>query len=215
MEAFKSHRGIAGILARANVDTDQIIPKQFLKSIERTGFGEALFFDWRYNDDGSDNPDFNLNAPRFKGASILVTHNNFGCGSSREHAVWAVLQYGFRVVIAPRRKSDGEEVNAFADIFRNNGFNNGLLTIELSEDEVLEIIESISRNEGLEITVNLEAGNIVLHTEDEKRYDFKIDETFRQNLLEGKDPIDQTLEFDSEITAFENEKEREIFSPGS
>ena len=120
MDAFTTHRGLLATLDRSNVDTDAIIPKQFLKSIKRTGFGESLFFDWRYQTDGKPNPAFELNAPRFAGATILVTRNNFGCGSSREHAVWAVMQYGFRVVIAPRREVGGAVVPAFADIFRKS-----------------------------------------------------------------------------------------------
>ena len=133
MTPFKTHRGLLATLDRANVDTDQIIPKQFLKLIVRTGFGEHLFQDWRYLPDGTPNPDFELNAPRFRGASILVTRNNFGCGSSREHAVWAIQQDGFRAVIAPR----------FAEIFRNNSHKNGLLTVELAEPEVEEIFQMV------------------------------------------------------------------------
>src|SRR3989338_9815237 len=131
MQSFKSHRGKLATLDRSNVDTDQIIPKQFLKSIKRTGFGESLFFDWRYLPDGKPDPNFELNAPRFKNASILGVRNNFGCGSSREHAVWAIQQYGFHVVVAPRRDQGGVRVPAFADIFRSNCGKNGLLTIEL------------------------------------------------------------------------------------
>jgi 3-isopropylmalate/(R)-2-methylmalate dehydratase small subunit len=144
MDPFVSHRGIIATLDRSNVDTDAIIPKQFLKSIKRTGFGPSLFFDWRYLPDGKDNPAFELNAPRFKGASILVARNNFGCGSSREHAVWAVAQYGFRAVVAPRREVGGEIVPGFADIFRNNCVKNGVLTIELSEAEVEEIFQLVA-----------------------------------------------------------------------
>jgi 3-isopropylmalate/(R)-2-methylmalate dehydratase small subunit len=120
MDAFKTHRGKLALMDRANVDTDAIIPKQFLKSIARTGFGESLFFDWRYLPDGKPNPEFALNKPAFKGSSILVARNNFGCGSSREHAVWAIQQYGFKAVIAPWKMQDGSRIPAFADIFRNN-----------------------------------------------------------------------------------------------
>ena len=126
MEAFVQHSGIVAMLDAVNVDTDQIIPKQFLKRIERTGFGEFLFFDWRYNEDGSPNAEFILNAPRFAGASVLLSRDNFGCGSSREHAPWALLEYGFRAVIAP----------SFADIFKNNCYKNGVLPIELGEEAV-------------------------------------------------------------------------------
>jgi len=215
MKPFREHRGKVAKLERANVDTDQIIPKQFLKSVQRTGFGEGLFFDWRYNDDGTENPDFELNKPRYEGASILFAGNNFGCGSSREHAVWAVLQYGFRVVVAPRKESADGEVNAFADIFRSNGFNNGLLTIELSEGEVAEIFELIEENEGLEATVDLQSQDIVFHTAGEPAYSFEINPTVRQNLLGGKDPIAQTLESEKHISKYEDEKEGKIFSPDS
>jgi 3-isopropylmalate/(R)-2-methylmalate dehydratase small subunit len=131
------------------VDTDAIIPKQFLKSIKRTGFGVSLFFDWRYLPDGKDDPAFPLNAPRYKGASILVVRNNFGCGSSREHAVWAVAPVRLKAVIAPRREIGGAMIPGFADIFRNNCVKNGLLTIELSEAEVEEIFQLVERNKGL------------------------------------------------------------------
>src|SRR3989338_8290756 len=120
MNPLKTHRGLIAPLDRSNVDTDQIIAKQFLKSIKRTGFGENLFYDWRFKPDGKPDPDFPLNQPRFKTASILVSRNNFGCGSSREHAVWAVLQYGFKVVVAPSKETAGGRIPAFADIFRNN-----------------------------------------------------------------------------------------------
>src|SRR3989338_1077257 len=136
MEAFKSHRGIIATLDRSNVDTDQIIPKQFLKSIKRTGFEHNLFYDWRFLPDGKPNPAFELNQDSFKNASILVTRNNFGCGSSREHAVWAIQQYGFKAVIAPWKEINGSRIPAFADIFRSNSTKNGLLTVELKEAEV-------------------------------------------------------------------------------
>ena len=132
MNKFTKHTGIVAPLDRANVDTDQIIPKQFLKRIERTGFGEFLFFDWRYLADGTPNPKFILNEPRYQGASILVTAKNFGCGSSREHAPWALAEYGFRVIIAP----------SFADIFANNCFKNGMLPIVLAESTVAEILQT-------------------------------------------------------------------------
>lgn len=213
MQPFNKHRGLAALLKKSNVDTDQIIPKQFLKSIERTGFEKGFLFDYRFNADGSENPDFELNAPRYDGASILVTLNNFGCGSSREHAVWAVMQYGFRVVIAPRRISEDGKVGAFADIFRNNGFNNGLLTIELSEAEVDEIIDLIEFNEGIEATADLENQTVTFHGEPDKVYEFDIDPGVRHKLLEGLDPIAQTLKFERDITAFENEEKRKKFSP--
>ncbi len=199
MQSFTSHRGKIAILDRANVDTDQIIPKQFLKSIKRTGYGENLFFDWRYLPDGKDNPDFELNKPAFKNASILVTRNNFGCGSSREHAVWAIVQYGFRVVIAPRM----EEVPAFADIFHNNSVKNGLLNITLKESEVQEIFEMVSRNAGLEATINLEEQRITLHLDEEISFHFEIDSAIKQHLVRGLDEIGLSLEHEKEISGFE------------
>lgn len=213
MQPFTTHSGLVALLKKSNVDTDQIIPKQYLKSIKRTGFEDGFMFDYRFKADGTINPDFELNAPRYKGASILVTLNNFGCGSSREHAVWAVMQYGFRVLIAPRRIAGDEKINAFADIFRNNGFNNGLLTIEMSEGEVDEIMALVEANEGLEATVDLERQKIVFHAPNERSFDFGIDENIRKNLLEGLDPIAQTLQYESDITAFENEEKHQKFSP--
>lgn len=207
MEAFVKHRGVVALLDRANVDTDQIIPKQFLKSIQRTGFGENLFFDWRYNEDGSANESFELNAPRYEGASILVTRNNFGCGSSREHAVWAVMQYGFRAVIAPRVERDGDATPAFADIFRNNSAGNGLLLVELTEDDVQEIFELTEANEGLSATVDLEAQTVTLHAPQEKVYRFSMDDGVRQSLLSGTDAIAATLTYEDSISDFETRHE--------
>ena len=168
MEPFKNHRGIIALLDRANVDTDQIIPKQFLKSIARTGFGPHLFQDWRYRPDGSPNPDFPLNAERFTGASILVVRNNFGCGSSREHAVWAIQQDGFRAVIAPWVQRDAARVPGFADIFRNNSVKNALLTAELAEPEVEEIFQMAERYPRLEATVDLDRQRVTRRMGDER-----------------------------------------------
>ena len=200
MTAFKSHRGLIATLDRSNVDTDQIIPKQFLKSIKRTGFGESLFFDWRYLPDpaggggaGKPNPDFELNAPRFRGATILVARNNFGCGSSREHAVWAIQQYGFKTVIAP----------TFADIFRNNCGKNGLLAMELQEAEVEEIFQMCGRYPGLEATVNLEEQRITLHLAEEISFHFDIDAGIKEHLIRGLDAIGLTLQHEKEIAQFE------------
>lgn len=204
MEAFKTHRGLLATLDNANVDTDQIIPKQFLKSIKRTGFESALFFDWRYLPDGKPDPAFSLNAPRFKGASILVTRNNFGCGSSREHAVWAVMQYGFKAVIAPWVMRDGTRVNGFADIFRNNSRQNGLLTIELKEEEVDAIFKAVDRYPGLEATVDLDEQRVVLHlSEAEEAFHFDIDPGVKEHLQRGLDEIGLTLQHVSSIDAFE------------
>jgi len=193
MNAFKTHRGLIATLDRANVDTDQIIPKQFLKSIARTGFGKHLFHDWRYLPDGSPNPDFEFNAPRFKGASILVARNNFGCGSSREHAVWAIQQDGYAVVIAP----------AFADIFRNNSAKNALLTVELSEAEVEEIFQMVGRFPGLQATVDLDRQRVTLHTAEEISFHFEIDPAVKERLIHGLDDIGLTLKHEADIRAFE------------
>jgi 3-isopropylmalate/(R)-2-methylmalate dehydratase small subunit len=194
MDAFKNHRGLIATLDRANVDTDQIIPKQFLKSIARTGFGESLFFDWRYLPDGRPNPDFELNTPQFKGASILVTRKNFGCGSSREHAVWAIQQYGFKAVVAP----------SFADIFRNNSFKNGLMTVELKEEEVEEIFKNVARYAGLEATGNLEEQRVTLHLPEEISFHFEIDPGVKEHLVRGLDEIGLTLQHEADIAAFES-----------
>lgn len=203
MQPFIRHRGIIAPLDRANVDTDQIIPKQFLKSIRRTGFGESLFFDWRYGPDGNENPGFVLNAPRHRGASILLARNNFGCGSSREHAVWAVRQYGFRVVIAPAREEEGNRVPAFADIFRNNALKNGLLTIELSESEVEDLFSATAEGPGLEATVDLESQTVRVHGAPERSIRFEMDPSAKKTLLEGLDEIAVTLTLDEEISRFE------------
>src|SRR5919106_3582230 len=150
MKPFRRHTGLVVPLDRANVDTDQIIPKQFLKRIERTGFGQFLFYDWRYTTDGTLNPSFVLNEPRYEGASILVTDKNFGCGSSREHAPWALSEFGFRVIVAP----------SFADIFANNCFKNGMLPITLPSVQVEEIMNRAKQQEGYQLTVDLERQTI-------------------------------------------------------
>ena len=194
MKPFTTHRGIVAWLDKSNIDTDQIIAKQFLKSIARTGFGEHLFYDWRFLSDGRPDPDFPLNQPRFKGASILVARKNFGCGSSREHAVWAIHQYGFQVVIAP----------SFADIFRNNSFKNALLTIELSEAEVEEIFQMVGRYAGLEATVNLDEQRVTLHLPEEISFHFEIDSSVKEHLIRGLDAIGLTLQHEKDIAAFES-----------
>ena len=176
---------------RANVDTDQIIPKQFLKRIERTGFGEFLFWDWARNLDGSINPEFELNRPEAKGASVLVTRRNFGCGSSREHAPWALEDWGFRVLVAP----------SFADIFYNNCFKNGMLPIVLSEQQVDELFRRAAAHTGYELTADLEACTL----SDAHGLSLKFDvESFRRHcLLHGLDDIGLTLEHDDKIAAYE------------
>src|ERR1700690_1525295 len=148
MKPFTVHRGRVAPLDRVNVDTDQIIPKQFLKRIERSGFGRFLFFDWRFLDDGAPNPEFELNRPAYAGASILLTRRNFGSGSSREHAPWALEDYGFRVVIAP----------SFADIFYNNCFKNGMLPIKLTEEQVEDLFQRVKKHPGYKLTVDLQNG---------------------------------------------------------
>jgi len=204
MKSFKTHRGIIATLDRANVDTDQIIPKQFLKSILRTGFGKHLFHDWRYLPDGTPNPEFPLNAPRCKGASILVARNNFGCGSSREHAVWAIQQDGYAVVIAPWQQRGETRVPAFADIFRNNSAKNTLLTVELSESEVEEIFQMVDRFPGLEATVDLDHQRVTLHTAEEISFHFEIEPAVKERLVHGLDDIGLTLKQDAAIAAFES-----------
>ena len=187
MQAFTKHTGLVAPLDRANVDTDQIIPKQFLKRIERTGFGEFLFYDWRYLPDGQPNPSFVLNEPRYKGASILVADKNFGCGSSREHAPWALGEYGFRVIIAP----------SFADIFANNCFKNGMLPITLTAEQVQEIMKRAQQQQGYQLTVDLERQTI------DDSIVFSVSEFQRYCLLEGLDDIGLTLKHEDAIRAYE------------
>jgi 3-isopropylmalate/(R)-2-methylmalate dehydratase small subunit len=203
MEPFTTHTGIVATLNRSNVDTDQIIPKQFLKSIKRTGYGPNAFFDWRYTDDGGINDDFELNQPRFEGRSILVVRNNFGCGSSREHAVWALFQDGYRVVIAPRKEVNGERVPGFADIFSSNAVKNGLLLIELSGQEVDRIFDLVAANEGLQATVDLISQSITFHTPEPKVLSFEIDQGSRDRLIGALDDIALTLQHEEDITRFE------------
>jgi 3-isopropylmalate/(R)-2-methylmalate dehydratase small subunit len=191
MQPFRTHKGKVAPLDRANIDTDQIIPKQFLKRIERTGFGEFLFYDWRRSNNGSQDPSFSLNQERYKGTSVLVTGKNFGCGSSREHAVWALEDFGFRAVISP----------SFADIFANNCVKNGVLTVVLSEEQVAEIIRRASEIPDYQLVIDLECCKV----EDDRGLSasFQIDDFTRQCLLEGLDDIGLTLQHQSEITAYE------------
>jgi 3-isopropylmalate/(R)-2-methylmalate dehydratase small subunit len=210
MKPFRAHRGVVVTLDRANVDTDQIIAKQFLKSIARTGFGEHLFHDWRTLPDGSADPAFPLNQPRFRGASILVTRNNFGCGSSREHAVWAIQQYGFQAVVAPRLERGDARVPAFADIFRNNAGKNSLLTIELDEKQVEEIFRTTESYPGLEATVDLEAQRLTLHAPRELSFAFDIDPSVKHRMLNGLDDIGLTLAHEADIAAFESRHDTQL-----
>ena len=176
---------------RVDVDTDQIIPKQFLKRIERTGYGEFLFYDWRRLEDGPPDPEFTLNRPKYQGGTILVAGRNFGCGSSREHAAWALLDYGFRAVIS----------TGFADIFKNNCFQNGLLPVELDEGEVAHIMAAALTGYGYEVTVDLETQEV----RDTSGWSasFSIDSFRRHSLMNGLDDIGLTLTLESEIQTFE------------
>jgi len=194
MKAFTVLKGIVTLLDLPDVDTDQIIPKQFLKRIERTGFGQFLFYDWRFKNGDRLNPDFEMNAPRYKGASILVTRANFGCGSSREHAPWALLDYGFRCIVAP----------SFADIFYNNCFKNGILPVRLSESEVDTVFERVRETPGFELTVDLKKERIA----SEDGLDFRIPlAPFRRNsLLKGLDDIGLTLAQKEKIAQYESHR---------
>lgn len=200
MTPFTTHKGKVAVLYRGNIDTDQIISKEHLKSIKRTGFGPALFSDWRYLNDGSANPDFELNKKENQNASILLTGNNFGCGSSREHAVWAIAQFGFRAVIAPKIKTDNGELPAFADIFRNNSVKNGLLLIEISENETLEIKKTIEDNPAQEMQIDLNAQKLTLSS---LEISFSIDSSMKERLLNGLDDIGITLKHENNILEFE------------
>jgi 3-isopropylmalate/(R)-2-methylmalate dehydratase small subunit len=203
MKAFTQHTGIIATLDRSNVDTDIIIPKQFLKSVSRSGYGPNAFFDLRYLADGKPDPKFELNQPRFEGRSILVARNNFGCGSSREHAVWALAQDGYEVIIAPWKAVNNERVNAFADIFRTNATKNGLLVVELSTAEVDTIFDRVQSQVGLQATVDLTDQRVELHDSDRTAFSFFIEPGDRERLLNGLDDIDLTLEYEPDITRFE------------
>jgi 3-isopropylmalate/(R)-2-methylmalate dehydratase small subunit len=194
MESFRIHKGLAAPLDRPNVDTDQIIPKQFLKRIERTGFGEFLFYDWRYESDGELNAEFILNAPQHKGATILIAGRNFGCGSSREHAPWALLDYGFRAIIAP----------TFADIFATNCLKNGIVPVALSETDVATLLQRAASIPGYELTVDLEKCQVF----DEQGFaaSFEIGDFNRYCLLEGLDDIGLTLQHGDAIDRYEKQR---------
>ncbi|BAU28001.1 3-isopropylmalate/(R)-2-methylmalate dehydratase small subunit [Aneurinibacillus soli] len=190
MEPFKSVTSVVSPLDRVNVDTDAIIPKQFLKRIERTGFGQFLFYEWRFDEQENVNPDFELNKPRYSGSQILIARNNFGCGSSREHAPWALLDYGFKVVIAP----------SFADIFHNNCFKNGILPIVLPEETVDQLFKNTA-TEGYELTVDLEANTI--SDKSGLVIPFEVNDYRRHCLLNGLDDIGITLQQEDKIAAYE------------
>jgi len=190
MEPLRKHEGLVYPLNRANIDTDQIIPKQFLKRIERSGFGQFLFYNWRFDNDGNPRQDFSLNDPKYQGASILVAGENFGCGSSREHAPWAIQDYGFRVVIAP----------SFADIFKNNTVKNGILAISASEEVVQTIIKK-AESEQYRLTVNLEEQ--VVYDNEGFQFHFEIPDYSKQMLLNGWDEIGVTLTYEDKIKQYE------------
>ena len=200
MKPFKTFTGLVAVIDRGNIDTDQIIPKEHLKAIQRTGFEKYLFSDWRYLENGDPNPDFELNQPRFQGATILIAGNNFGCGSSREHAVWALHQYGFKTIIAAQRG----EVPAFADIFFNNSGKNGLLLIELKESEVREIMQAVMKEEGLQATIDLGNQKVTLNpSAGAKVYNFSMDSALKERLLKGLDDIGITEQYLDQIKQFE------------
>ena len=203
MQPFVEHTGLVAPLDRANVDTDAIIPKQYLKSIKRTGFGDNLFDEWRYQDHGEPgmdcrqrprNPDFVLNQPRYEGATILLARKNFGCGSSREHAVWALTDFGFRAVIAP----------SFADIFYNNCFKNGLLPIYLAEEEVNHLFQEVLIDPGDRLTIDLPAQTVT--TQDGEAFHFQIDEFRKHCLMNGLDDIGLSLQHADAIRAYEQRR---------
>jgi len=191
MEPLVRHTGIAAVLDRANVDTDQIIPKQFLKRIERTGFGQFLFYDWRYNEDGTDNPEFELNQERYQGASILLAGPNFGCGSSREHAPWSLSDYGFKVIIAP----------SFADIFYSNCFKNAMLPIRLAPEKLSPLVEKVLSSPGYQLTIDLEEQ--IISGEPDISIPFEVDPFRKECLVKGLDEIGITLQKNQLISEYE------------
>ena len=193
MESYKKHESIAALMDRSNVDTDQIIPKQFLKRVERSGFGVHLFHDWRFNDNGTDNAEFELNKPAFKGAKILVAGDNFGCGSSREHAPWAIADYGFNTIIS----------TSYADIFYNNCFKNGILAIKVNKDQLDKLMAEISANEGVRFVVDLENQQVI--TPAGNGFTFDIDPFRKSNLISGLDDIGLTLKHVDKITEYEKQ----------
>ncbi len=198
MDKYTNHTSVAALMNRSNVDTDQIIAKQFLKKVERTGFGQHLFHDWRYNEDGTPNPEFELNNPKFEGAKILVAGDNFGCGSSREHAPWAIDDFGFNTIIS----------TSFADIFYNNCFKNGILPIVVDADTLKALMSEISANEGVAFTVDLV--NQKVSTPGGIELSFEIDGFRKNNLLEGLDDIGLTLAQTDKIDSYET-KHKEMF----
>lgn len=198
MKAYKNHQSTAALMNRNNVDTDQIVPKQFLKKVERTGFGAHLFHDWRFNADGSDNPEFELNKPAFKDARILVTGDNFGCGSSREHAPWAIADYGFNTIIS----------TSFADIFYNNCFKNSILPLVVDADKLRALMNEITADEGVQFVVDLE--NQTVSTPAGNDFDFEVEAFRKHNMMAGLDDIGLSLKHEDKISAFE-EKHKQVY----
>jgi 3-isopropylmalate/(R)-2-methylmalate dehydratase small subunit len=191
MRAISKVEGRVAVLDRPDVDTDQIIPKQFLKRIERTGYGRYAFYDWRFDQDGNERPGFELNQPQFAGAKILLAGRNFGCGSSREHAAWALQDYGFDVVIAP----------SFGDIFRSNAGKIGMVVVQLPDAQVKALMESVDLDRGSDLVVDLEACTVT--TPDGEKIPFAFDESIRYRLLNGLDDIGITLGYEDQIAAYE------------
>jgi 3-isopropylmalate/(R)-2-methylmalate dehydratase small subunit len=198
MKAYKNQTSVAALLNRSNVDTDQIIPKQFLKKVERSGFGAHLFHDWRFNDDGSDNTDFELNKAIFADAKILVAGDNFGCGSSREHAPWAIEDYGFNTIIS----------SSYADIFFSNCFKNGILAIVVSKETLKKLMDEISANEGTQFSIDLDKQQIT--TEAGTIVDFEIEAYRKNNLIHGLDDIGITLQYTDKIDEFEAKQKQQL-----
>ncbi len=197
MEAYKNHQSIAALMNRNNVDTDQIVPKQFLKKVERTGFGAHLFHDWRFNADGSDNPEFELNKPAFKDARILVTGDNFGCGSSREHAPWAIADYGFNTIIS----------TSFADIFYNNCFKNSILPLVVDAAKLQALMGEVAADEGVQFVVDLE--NQTVSTPAGNDFDFEVEAFRKHNMMAGLDDIGLSLKHEDKISAYEEKQKQD------
>ena len=192
MQAFIKHEGLVVPMDRSDIDTDQLVPKQFLKRVERSGFGKFLFFDWRYlNDNYDENPEFELNRPEYRGATILLARRNFGCGSSREHAPWAIADYGFRVILA----------SSYADIFYNNSFKNGYLPVRLSEEQIEDLFQREAKRRPYKLTVDLKERRI----KDDYGLDitFEIDDFRRDCLMNGWDDVALTLRYEDKISAYE------------
>ena len=198
MEPYNKHESVAALMNRSNVDTDQIIPKQFLKKVERSGFGIHLFHDWRFNEDGSDNAEFELNKPVFKDAKVLVVGDNFGCGSSREHAPWAIADYGFNTIIS----------SSYADIFYNNCFKNSILPIIADKGQLARLMDEISANEGVRFIVDLK--NQELTTPAGNGFKFEVDPFRKNNLLHGLDDIGLTLQHTDEIDQYEKKHKQDF-----